>query len=99
MYKFHPNQPARGAHVVNASYMVKPGVLGKGIGRQMGEHSLLAAKQAGFLAMQFNIIVSTNRPAVHLWQSLGFNIIGTVPQAFNHSIHGLVNTYIMHRFL
>jgi len=98
-YTFHPNQPTRGAHVANASYMVKPGIQGKGVGKQMGNHSLLAAKQAGFLAMQFNIVVSTNQPAIYLWQSLGFKIIGTIPQAFNHAKHGLVDTYIMHRFL
>lgn len=98
-YTFHPNQPKRGAHVANASYMVKPGTQGKGIGRKMGEHSLVESKQKGFQAMQFNIVVSTNQPAVRLWQSLGFTIIGTVPKAFQHANGTFVDTYIMHRFL
>jgi L-amino acid N-acyltransferase YncA len=98
-YTFHANQPGRGSHVANASYMVSEQARGKGIGRQLGEHSLIAAKAQGFLAMQFNIVVSTNAPAVRLWQSLGFNIVGTVPQAFNHAQLGLVDIYVMHRFL
>jgi L-amino acid N-acyltransferase YncA len=98
-YTFHSNHSGRGAHVANASYLVSKKARGKGIGRKLGEHSLIAAKEHGFKAMQFNIVVSTNEPAVRLWQSLGFQIVGTVPQAFDHATLGLVDTYIMHRFL
>lgn len=98
-YTFHANHPGRGGHVANASYIVSEKARGKGVGRKLGEHSLVTAKAQGFQAMQFNIVVSTNTAAVSLWQSLGFNIIGTVPQAFQHPTLGLVDTYIMHRFL
>ncbi len=98
-YTFHANQPGRGSHVANAAYMVKPGVQGKGIGKILGEHSLVTAKAQGFQAMQFNIVVSTNEPAVRLWTSLGFRVIGTTPKAFNHQTRGLVDAFIMHRFL
>jgi len=49
--------------------------------------------------MQFNYVVSTNVKAVALWQSLGFVIIGTMPAGYRHSRHGLVDVYMMHRFL
>lgn len=57
------------------------------------------AKAQGYLAMQFNCVVSTNTRAVRLWQSLGFAIVGTVPKAYRHTVHGLVDIHVMHRFL
>ena len=98
-YILKPNQPCLGAHVANAGYMVKAGGQGKGIGRAMCEHSLEEARRAGFLAMQFNMVVSTNESAVALWQKLGFAIVGTIPKAFRHREFGLVDAYVMHRFL
>ena len=77
--------------------MVKSGEGKKGIGKQMGEHSLLEARKLGFRAMQFNMVVSTNTHAIKLWQSLGFTIIGTIPQAYRHSSLGYVDAYIMHQ--
>ncbi|SDL55275.1 Ribosomal protein S18 acetylase RimI [Catalinimonas alkaloidigena] len=98
-YFFKANQPGLGAHVANAGYMVDPDGNRRGVGRAMGEHSLQEAKQQGFKALQFNFVVSTNERAVRLWQALGFQIVGTVPQAFQHRTLGLVDVYIMHRFL
>lgn len=98
-YLIRQNRIGRGSHVCNAAYMVKPEHQGHKIGRKMGEHSLIEAKKMGYLAMQFNIVVSTNERAVHLWKSLGFNIVGTVPKAFNHKEKGLVDAYVMHQFL
>ena len=49
--------------------------------------------------MQFNFVVSTNTPAVKLWQQLGFEIAGTLPRAFRHAELGLVDAYVMYRFL
>ena len=48
---------------------------------------------------QVNFVVSTNVRAVALWQSLGFTIVGTVPQAFRHRTFGCVDVYVMHRLL
>ena len=98
-YLIKPNQPGLGAHVANAGFMVAPGRSGQGIGRAMGEHALAEARRAGYRAMQFNFVVSANARAVALWQSLGFAIVGTVPQAFRHKSLGLVDVHIMHRFL
>ena len=57
------------------------------------------ARARGFLAMQFNIVVSTNERAVRLWQFMGFEIIGRIPQAFRHPTAGLVEAYVMYRTL
>lgn len=72
---------------------------GLGVGRAMAEHSLNVARKAGYLGMQFNIVVSTNHSAVKLWQTLGFKIIGTTPKGFHHQKLGFVDTYIMFKEL
>jgi L-amino acid N-acyltransferase YncA len=99
MYKLVANQRDLGSHVANASFMVNPSYTGKGVGRDMGQHCLREAKKAGFLAMQFNFVVSTNKAAVSLWQKLGFTIVGTLPKAFLHKSLGYVDAYVMYRFL
>lgn len=99
MYKLVENQPGLGSHVSNASFMVAPSMSGKGIGRQMGVHALREARSRGFLAMQFNFVVSTNSAAVGLWQSLGFEIVGTLPRVFRHSTLGYVDAFVMYRSL
>lgn len=94
-----PNQPDLGAHVCNAGYMVSAAAKGKGIGRQMAEFSLVEAKRLGFHAMQFNFVVKSNETAVRLWLSLGFEVIGEIPEAFRHKKNGLTNALIMYRKL
>jgi len=98
-YLMKANQPGLGSHVVNCGYMVRGDQAGRGIGRALCQHSLAAACEAGFLAMQFNLVVSTNTRAVALWQQMGFAIVGTVPKAFRHRQLGLVDIHVMHRFL
>src|SRR5688572_4401893 len=71
MYKLRANQRDLGSHVANASFMVDPAHQGSGAGRAMALHCLEEARRAGFLAMQFNFVVSTNDSAVHLWKTLG----------------------------
>ena len=65
----------------------------------MCEHSLVAARAAGFRAMQFNFVVGTNETAVRLWQRHGFEIVGRLPKAFRHATLGEVDALVMHRFL
>jgi L-amino acid N-acyltransferase YncA len=98
-YILKPNQEGLGRHVANAGYMVKPDCQGQGVGRAMCEHSLDEARRRGFTAMQFNLVVSTNEAAVALWKKLGFSIVGTLPKVFRHSRLGLVDAFVMHRFL
>jgi GNAT superfamily N-acetyltransferase len=96
---FKANQPGQGSHVANAAFMVHPNYQGKGIGKWLGEAALEEAKKAGFLAMQFNMVVSTNTGARKLWDALGFATVGILPKAFNHPQYGLVDAYVMYQFL
>lgn len=93
------NQPGLGSHIANAGYMTAPETRGQGVGKTMCTFSLSEAKRLGFHAMQFNIVVKSNEGAVRLWKSMGFDIIGEIPEAFNHRQHGLTNAYIMYRKL
>ena len=99
MYKFGANYPGLGSHVASATYLVAPEAQGQGIGRALVEHSLAQAQCAGYMAMQFNYVVSTNMPAVELYRKLGFAIVGTLPKAFRHKKRGLVDVYVMYKFL
>ncbi|WGF89844.1 GNAT family N-acetyltransferase [Marinivivus vitaminiproducens] len=97
--KTAPNRPGPGRHVATASFMVAPEGRGRGVGRALGEHVLAWARAQGYAAMQFNAVVETNTAAVRLWQSLGFAIVGTVPEAFEHARLGRVGLHVMHRYL
>lgn len=98
-YTLKPNQPALGAHVCNAGYMVAPDARGKGIGRALCVHSLDEARKFGFRSMQYNLVVSTNKGAIRLWTEMGFETVGTVPGAFNHATESYVDALIMIRTL
>jgi L-amino acid N-acyltransferase YncA len=93
------NQPDLGSHVANAGYMVAPEATGKRVGRTMAEFSLEEARRLGYRSMQFNFVVKSNEIAVKLWLALGFEIIGEIPEAFQHKENGLTNALIMYRKL
>lgn len=99
LYVIKPNHPGSASHIANASYVVASSAQGLGIGRQMGLHSLTHAKNMGYAAMQFNIVLASNQVAVKLWQSLGFQIRGTIPQGFRHKDNTLDDFHIMYRSL
>ena len=95
--KMGPNRPGRGAHIATGSFMVdRPG---RGVGRALGTYLIEWARAGGYLGIQFNAVVETNAVAVHLWQSLGFRILATVPEAFRHRTAGLVGLHIMYQKL
>jgi len=98
-YYLRANTRGGGAHVANCGYMTAQGATGRGVARAMCTHSLNEARARGFTAMQFNFVIACNRPAVHLWQSCGFSIVGTLPGAFMHPGRGLVDAYVMFRSL
>lgn len=100
-YRLAPNQLAgsAGDHVANGSYMVASAARGRGVGELMCRHSLDQAREAGFTAMQFNFVVSTNEAAIRLWQRCGFGIVGRLPGAFRHPRLGLVDGLVMYRRL
>jgi GNAT superfamily N-acetyltransferase len=97
--KMGPNRPARGAHIATASFMVDPAHAGKGIGRALGSYVVEWARAEGYRGMQFNAVVETNAVAIRLWESLGFEILGTVPAAFNSKTHGYVGLHLMYQRL
>lgn len=98
-YLLRPNQIDRGSHIANASYIVDENTRGIGVGKALGLHSIEKAKELNYKAIQFNFVVSTNTVAVKLWQSIGFEIIATIPQAFNHEALGYVDAFVMFKKL
>lgn len=94
--KMGPNRPGPGDHVGTASFMVAQEARGRGVGRRLGEHVVAWHRAQGFRAIQFNAVVETNLGAVALWRSLGFRVVGTVPEAFRSPTHGLVGLHVMH---
>lgn len=97
--KMGPNRPAQGAHVGTASFMVALAARGRGVGRILGEYVVDWHRSHGYRGIQFNAVVETNLAAVHLWQELGFEIVGTVPGAFDHPTLGYVGLHVMFRSL
>lgn len=95
--KMNPNRGGNADHVASASYMVAPAHAGRGVGRALCRHSLDWALAEGYRGMQFNAVVATNNHAVALYESLGFDIVGTVPEAFRHPKHGYVGVHVMYR--
>ncbi|WP_326568383.1 GNAT family N-acetyltransferase [Amycolatopsis rhabdoformis] len=95
--KMGPNREGPGSHIATASFMVAPASAGQGAGRALGTHMLSWARTEGYRGVQFNAVVETNTRAVALWKSLGFTVIGTVPEAFHHPVHGYVGLHVMHQ--
>lgn len=98
-YLLKPVQPGLGAHIANAAYMTRPDARGRGIGAALGRHSLEEARRLGYRGLQFNLVVSSNTAAVHLWRKLGFQIVGSIPGAFHHATLGYVDAHIMFQSL
>ena len=98
-YFLRANQAGGGRHVCNCGYMTSASASGRGVGRAMCRHSLEEAKRRGYRAMQFNFVVSSNERAVRLWESLGFQIVGRLPGAFDHPTLGYVDALVMFRAL
>lgn len=94
-----PNQIGLGDHIANAGWMIEPLVSGRGIGRRFASYVLDQARSLGFTGMQFNAVVATNARAISLWESMGFEIVGTVPTAFRHATEGPTAIHVMYRDL
>ena len=93
--KMGPNRPGHGDHIGTASFMVAPEARGAGLGRLLGQWAIDWHRRSGFAGIQFNAVVASNEVAVRLWQSLGFEVVGTVPGAFRSRRHGPVGLHVM----
>jgi ribosomal protein S18 acetylase RimI-like enzyme len=93
------NFPGRAAHIANAAYMVKKSARGKGLGKLLVEASLALAKEMGYKAMQYNLVLSENKAAIALYESLGFTIIATIPEAICKPDGQYQSGYSMYRGL
>lgn len=98
-YYLKANAAGPGNHVCNCGYMVTEAARGRGVAKAMCEHSQQVAREAGFLAMQFNSVVATNEVAVALWSKLGFETVGRLPKAYRHASEGLVDCLVMYKWL
>lgn len=98
-YYIKTNQPGGGAHICNCGYIVAANAQGQGLAAQMCEASQTQAAALGYTAMQFNFVLASNTGALRIWKRLGFDIIGTIPDAFAHPTQGLVAAHIMYKRL
>ncbi len=94
-YYLRPNSLCLGAHVANAGYVVAGDYRRQGIGSRLCQHSLQAARRLGFRAMQFNLVVSTNTAGLRCWQRNGFQVVGSLPGAFQHRRLGYVDALVL----
>jgi ribosomal protein S18 acetylase RimI-like enzyme len=93
-----PNFPGRGSHICNAGFIVQPSTRGLGIGRWMGESMLAIAREKGYEAVMFNFVFANNIASLNLWKSLGFSIIGIIPNGVKLD-DGVVDGVVMYRGL
>ena len=98
-YYVKANSAGPGDHVCNCGYIVGDAARGKGVASEMCRHSQQEAVARGFRAMQFNSVVSTNEGAIRLWKKLGFEVVGTLPEAYRHSRLGFVDAFVMYKKL
>jgi ribosomal protein S18 acetylase RimI-like enzyme len=98
-YYLRANQLGGGGHVANCGYITDVDATGRGVARQMCEHSLQYARSRGFRAMQFNLVIASNTRAIRLWRSLGFETLGRIPQGFQHPRLSYVDALVMFRRL
>jgi ribosomal protein S18 acetylase RimI-like enzyme len=98
-YYIRANQRGGGRHVANCAFMTRASAAGRGVASAMCAHALQHAAADGYAAMQFNFVVATNSRAIALWQRLGFDVVGRLPDAFQHPTLGLVDALVMFRKL
>lgn len=96
-FYIRPNFSGRASHIANAAYMVKGAHQAKGIGTLLIKASLEIAKELGFQAMQFNMVLQQNVKAITLYQKLGFEKIGAIPQAVRNRDGSTQDGYIFYR--
>lgn len=99
VYYLRPDQGGPGDHVCNAGYVIADKARGKGYAVKLCVQSQNKAKEMGYRAMKFNLVVANNEAAIRAWRKAGMEIIGTIPNAFRHPTAGYVDAHIMHKDL
>lgn len=94
-----PNFPGWCSHICNAGFIVQPAMRGQGIGRWMAETMLAIAPTKGYTAVMFNLVFASNEPSLNLWRSLGFSILGRVPQVARLPDGASVDAMMLYRTL
>ena len=98
-YYIKTNHGGGAAHICNCGYVTGSRARGRGVARLMCAHSQDQARAMGYRAMQFNLVLASNEGAVALWRKLGFDIVGTLPAAFDHPMLGSVDAHVMWKSL
>lgn len=95
-YILHPNNIGRCSHVSNASFAISKEFRGKKLAESLVRKSIQQAKELGFRGMQFNAVVVANTAAIHTYQKIGFNIIGTISKGYRLKNGEYSDMYIMY---
>ena len=98
LYILHPNNVGRCGHICNASYAVRKNIRGLHIGEKLVLDCLQKAKENQFRILQFNAVVATNTPALHLYERIGFKKLGTIPGGFRMRPVFMIN-YLQNIFI
>ncbi|MDH3976811.1 MAG: GNAT family N-acetyltransferase [Deltaproteobacteria bacterium] len=98
-YMLRSNMKGRGNHIANATYFVSENQRENGIGNLLGKHSISTAMKLGYKAMQFNGVVINNQASLRLWEYLGFEVIGKIPNGFRNKNEEYVDVCIMYKEL
>jgi len=80
-YYVKPNYIGRCSHNCNAGFLVPTHSRGKGIGKVLGQSYLRFAPTLGYTYSVFNLVFETNVASLRIWDSLGFDRIGRIPNA------------------
>jgi ribosomal protein S18 acetylase RimI-like enzyme len=98
-YYIKTNYQGGAAHICNCGYVTAHRAQGRGVARALCDHSQDGARDRGYRAMQFILVLASNVRAVALWERLGFAIAGTLPDAFDHPNLGMVDAHVMWKAL
>ncbi|MBI3357221.1 MAG: GNAT family N-acetyltransferase [Nitrospirae bacterium] len=98
-FYLRPNWPGRARTVANAGFIVAPEWRNRGLGWLLGAVMLDYAKELGYRSVIFNLVFSENQVARHLWEKLGFRVLGVIPSAVRKNDATYQDALIMFRSL
>ncbi|KGB74442.1 hypothetical protein I307_05402 [Cryptococcus deuterogattii 99/473] len=80
-YYIKPNYPGRSSHNCNAGFIVPTTHRGKKLGIALGKSYLEYAPRLGYRGSVFNLVYTNNIPSLSIWDQLGFQRVGVIPNA------------------